>query len=115
MGVHAVAVAEVVAVVVEVDLNSSPKDRFGLGWRPQLAAGILANLYRIDIVEVIADDFFRASRRNLRALRTLAAQTEVTLHGVSLGLASSVAVDDKRLMRWPDFCDEIRPVSGQNI
>ena len=36
------------------------KDRFGLGWRPELAAGILANLDRIDVVEVIADDCFEA-------------------------------------------------------
>ena len=35
-------------------------DRFGLGWRPELAAGILSNLDRIDIVEVIADDYFDA-------------------------------------------------------
>ena len=64
------------------------RDRVGLGWRPELAAGILSNLDRIDLVEVIADDFFEAPRRRLRALRTLAAQTPVTLHGVSLGLAS---------------------------
>ena len=30
-------------------------DRFGLGWRPELAAGILSNLNRIDVVEVIAN------------------------------------------------------------
>ena len=35
-------------------------DRFGIGWRPELAAGILSNLERIDIVEVIADDYFDA-------------------------------------------------------
>src|SRR5215468_1991705 len=45
-------------------------DRFGLGWRPELAAGILAHLDRIDLIEVIADDYFGAARRDLRALRT---------------------------------------------
>ena len=87
------------------------KDRFGLGWRPQLAAGILSNLDRIDIVEVIADDFFDAPRRERRALRTLAAQTPVALHGVSLGMASSVAVETKRLDRLARLCEEVRPVS----
>ncbi len=86
-------------------------DRFGLGWRPVLAAGILTNLDRSDIVEVIADDFFCAPRRDRRALRTLAAQTAVTLHGVSLGLASSVAIDTRRLDRMARLCEEIRPVS----
>ncbi|MGI9067681.1 MAG: DUF692 domain-containing protein [Pyrinomonadaceae bacterium] len=87
------------------------KDRIGLGWRPALAAGILSNLDRIDIVEVIADDFFNAPRRERRALRTLAAQTPVTLHGVSLGLASSVAVEPKRLDQMARLCAEVAPVS----
>lgn len=87
------------------------KDRFGLGWRPQLAAGILSNLDRIDLVEVIADDFFDAPRSERRALRTLAAQTPVTLHGVSLGLASSVAVEPKRLDQMARLCGEVEPVS----
>ena len=39
-------------------------DRFGIGWRPELAAGILSNLDRIDIVEVIADDYFDSTRQN---------------------------------------------------
>jgi uncharacterized protein len=75
------------------------RDRFGLGWRPELAAGILANLDRIDLVEIIAEDYLDASRRQLRALETLAAQVPVTLHGVSLGLASTVAVETARIDR----------------
>ena len=86
-------------------------DRIGLGWRAELAAGILSNLDRIDIVEVIADDFFDAPRRERRALRTLAAQTGVTLHGVSLGMASSVAVETKRLDKMARLCQEVIPVS----
>jgi len=72
-------------------------DRFGLLWRPALAAGILANLDRIDVVELIAEDHFRASRAGLRALRTLAAQVPLLLHGVSLGAASTVPVEIRRL------------------
>lgn len=87
------------------------RDRFGIGWRPQLAAGILSNLDRIDVVEVIADDFFSAPRRERRALRTLAAQTPVVLHGVSLGLASSVPVETRRLEQMARLCDEVRPMS----
>lgn len=86
-------------------------DRFGLGWRHKLALGILSHLDRIDIVEVIADDYFRAPHRERRALRTLAAQTPITLHGVTLGLASAVAVDAKRLDQMARLCEEVRPVS----
>ncbi|HEU4767309.1 MAG TPA: DUF692 family protein [Pyrinomonadaceae bacterium] len=87
------------------------RDRFGLGWRPKLALGILSNLHRIDVVEVIADDYFRAPPRERRALRTLAAQTPVTLHGVTLGLASSVPVETKRLDQIARLCEDVGPVS----
>jgi hypothetical protein len=85
------------------------QDHFGLGWRRELATGILANLDRIDLVEVIADDFFDAPRTERRALRTLAAQAPVVLHGVSLGLASPVPVELKRLEKMARLCDEIQP------
>jgi len=87
------------------------KDRVGLGWRSKLAVGILSNLDRIDIVEVIADDFFDAPRRERRALRTLAAQIPITLHGVSLGMASAVAVESKRLDQMARLCADVQPVS----
>ena len=75
------------------------RDRFGLGWRPELAAGILAHLAQIDLIEVIAEEYFDAPRRDLRALQTLAAQVGIVLHGVSLGLASTVPVEPRRLDR----------------
>jgi len=74
-------------------------DRFGIGWRPELAAGILCNLQDIDVVEVIAEDYFSALRHKVRALRTLSEQVPVVLHGVSLGLASAVPVAMPRLDR----------------
>jgi uncharacterized protein (UPF0276 family) len=86
-------------------------DRFGLGWRSPLALGILSNLDRIDLVEVIADDFFRARRRERRALRTLAAQTPITLHGVTLGLASTAKIETKRLDQMARLCEEVKPVT----
>jgi uncharacterized protein (UPF0276 family) len=89
------AAAEAAAAVGAVAVEA--RDRFGLGWRPDLAAGILANLDQIEIVEIIADDHFRATRGTLSMLRTLAAQVPVILHGVSLGLASTVPVEDWRL------------------
>jgi uncharacterized protein (UPF0276 family) len=104
--VVAVAVVEV-AVVVEDEMK---RDRFGIGWRPRLAAGILSHLDRINIVEVIADDYFHAARPERRALRTLATQTFVTLHGVSHGLASAERVETRRVDQMARLCDEIKPV-----
>src|SRR5688500_4403989 len=85
--------------------------RGGLGWRWQLATGILWNLDRFAIGAVLADAFFNAWRRERRALPTLAAQTPGALHGASLGLASSVAVETKRLDQMARLCAEIAPVS----
>jgi len=73
------------------------RDRFGLGWRPELATGILAHRDLIDVVEIIADDYFDASRAELRAWRRLAAEMPVFWHGISLGLASTVPVEPRRL------------------
>src|SRR5258708_7498060 len=84
-------------------------DRVGLGWRRELAAGILSNIDKIDLVEVIADDFFRAPRSERRALRTLAAQVPVALHGVTLGLASTVPVETRRLDQVARLCVEAKP------
>jgi len=86
-------------------------DRFGIGWRRELAAGIVANLDRIDVIEVIADDYFDSPAREIRALQTLSSQVPVVLHGVGLGLASCAPVDPKRLSRMARLLDRVRPES----
>jgi uncharacterized protein len=86
-------------------------DRFGLGWRNELAAGIVSNLDRIDVVEVIADDYFDAPARQTRALRTLASQVPLVLHGVGLGLASCIPADERRLALMARLVDAVRPES----
>jgi hypothetical protein len=88
---------------------NEPKDRVGMGWRPELAAGIFAHLDRIDTVEVIADDYFGASRCRLDALCLLAAQVPLTLHGVGMGLASAAPADEKRLAAMARLVERVRP------
>ena len=85
-------------------------DRVGLGWRPELAAGILSHLDQIDVIEVIADDYFESATR-VRALKTLAAQTSVVLHGIALGMASTAGVDRKRLAKIAALVEQIKPES----
>ena len=86
-------------------------DRVGLGWRPQLAAGILSNLDQIDIVEVIADDYFEAPAARVRSLRTLMTQVPLTLHGVGLGPASTAGIDLKRLSKFARLIEQVKPES----
>ena len=92
-------------------MAAEAKDRFGIGWRPALAAGILAHLDRIDIVEIVADDYFDAPAPKLNALRMLASQVPLTLHGIGLGLASTVSTQAKRIERMARLHEKIRPES----
>src|SRR5262245_2440002 len=85
------------------------RDLVGIGFRPELAASIPSNLERIDVVEVIADDYFDAPKRKLRSLETLAAQVPVVVHGVSLGLASSSRVETRRLEAMARVVEVVRP------
>lgn len=84
-------------------------DRFGLGWRPELAASILAHRGRIDLVEVIADDWFEVSRNRRDALRLLAREVPVSLHGIGLGLATAGALDERRLIAMARLVDFVQP------
>jgi uncharacterized protein (UPF0276 family) len=96
--------------VVEADVaDVEVRDRFGLTWQPALAAGILANLDRIDVVEVIAEEQFGASSRAVRALETLTHQVPVLVHGVALGPASTAAVDTRRLDTLARLVDRVKP------
>jgi uncharacterized protein (UPF0276 family) len=91
-------------------IMTATDDRFGIGWRPELALGILANLDRIDVVEVVADDFFGATKSERGSLATLAAQVPITLHGVSLGMASANSVDRVRLDKMSRLVNELSPI-----
>ena len=71
--------------------------RYGLGWRAELGAGILAHLDRVGVVEVLAEELFDADRAQRRALRFLRAHVPIVLHATSLGLASTETVDRRRL------------------
>ena len=71
--------------------------RAGLGWRPEIGAAILAHADRIDVVEVLAEDFVEATAKERRALRMLASCLPVVIHATTLGLASTEPVDAERL------------------
>ncbi len=87
------------------------EDRVGLGWRPELAAGILDALDRIDVLEVIADNYFAAGRRQRRALKALSRQVPVHIHSIALGLAGAEEVATRRLDRVARLVNEVEPES----
>lgn len=84
-------------------------DLVGLGWRTEIGPSILSNLDQIDIVEVIIDDYFKVPISKLRSLKTLASQVPVLYHGVGLGLATSLPVDQRRIEKLARVMDYLVP------
>jgi uncharacterized protein (UPF0276 family) len=87
------------------------RDRFGLTWHPTIAAGVLAHLDRVDLVEVIPEGLFLDSRRARHALRRLARTLPVSIHGVSLGLATVAPIDARRLEPLARLVGDVEPES----
>jgi uncharacterized protein (UPF0276 family) len=85
-------------------------DLVGLGWRAPLAAKIFSNADAIDVVEVVAEDFMDGSAAKIGALATLRAHIPIVVHGLSLGLASASAVDERRLGRLARVVEAARPL-----
>jgi uncharacterized protein (UPF0276 family) len=85
------------------------RDRFGLGWRTPLAEGILTYLDRVDVLEVVAEDWLARPRSAWRALRDLARKVPVHVHGVSLGAASTVPLARGRLDALARLVDAVEP------
>lgn len=87
------------------------RDRVGLGWRGDLAVALLEHLDEIEVLEVIAEDWAQLPRREQMALRQLAVDCPLMLHGVALGMASSIPVDTRRLDRMARLVDTVRPAA----
>jgi uncharacterized protein (UPF0276 family) len=86
-------------------------DRVGLSFRHQLAAGVFAHLESIDVLEVIADDYFELGNLKRRSLRTLGSHRPVLLHGIGMGLASTSPLDRRRAEAMARLYEEVQPES----
>jgi uncharacterized protein (UPF0276 family) len=84
-------------------------DRVGIGWRPQLAAGIFDALDRIDVIEVIADDYLDVGRDERRALNIMARRVPVHLHCITLGMAGAEAVAARPLDHLARLVNDVEP------
>ncbi|MCE9638214.1 MAG: DUF692 domain-containing protein [Planctomycetes bacterium] len=89
----------------------SARDRFGVLWRPELAAALLLRADEVDVVEVNAEDWLDVPRSRADALRTLAAHVPVVLHATSLGLATGEDADRARIDRMARLCEIVGPES----
>jgi uncharacterized protein (UPF0276 family) len=97
------------AAAVEDKRTIMTNDRFGLTWHPALAADIVRARGQVDTLEVIPEVALRAARGDRDFLRILSRQIPVSLHGVSLGLASACAVEEWRLDEMARLVEEVQP------
>lgn len=92
------------------------KDYVGLGFRVDIAQEIAANidgaLKDIDCLEVIAEDYYRfnANDTPIKGLAMMARGLPVSLHGVTLGMASAADVDLRRADGMARMVEAIQPV-----
>lgn len=99
------------AVVAGAETMEKIKDRVGMGWRPDLAPGILSHQDEIDLIEVIADDYFGAGSRQIGALAALGRQIPLMLHGVGMGMATCCAVEQSYFDRIGRLVEKVKPES----
>ncbi len=74
-----------------------------------MTGGILSNLDKIDVLEMVAENFQGSSKGRLRSFKTLGSEVPLILHGVSMGLASTYPVETKRLEGMARLMEALRP------
>jgi uncharacterized protein (UPF0276 family) len=79
----------------------------GIGWRSELAAGLLTNPPLVDFVEVVAERCF-VSRPNRREACALSEVWPVIPHGVKLSLGSASGIDLTHARRLGALARELR-------
>jgi uncharacterized protein (UPF0276 family) len=79
----------------------------GLGWRPELAGGLLGAPAAVDLVEVIAEACYASAVRRREAL-ALAEIWPVVPHGVKLSLGSASGIERERAQRLGRLARELR-------
>jgi uncharacterized protein (UPF0276 family) len=97
------------AAVGDAVADALGMDRFGLGWRPELAVSIHRCLDCIDVLEFIADDWLNASEGELESLRSWCRLRPSHLHGLGMGMASAVPLEKARLDQMARLVAAVRP------
>lgn len=87
------------------------RDRVGLGWRGALAASIYTHLDAIDVLEVVAEDLMAGRQRLVRSFRSVARERPVLCHGITLGPASVLPPDRRRLDRLARVIGTLEPAA----
>jgi len=88
------------------DLMSLPvagRPLVGCGYRFPLSDCIPRNLHKIDVVEILIDDYFLAEDRHKRLVRNLVGKVPLTAHGLGLSIGTAAHPDGAYLERVAQF------------
>ncbi len=89
--------------------------RVGIGFRPELAAGLLADPQRVDFLEVVAETTYARDEWRREAL-ALAEVWPVVPHGVKLSLASADGIEVERARKLGALARELKaPFVSEHI
>ncbi len=81
----------------------------GIGLRPRHYGEFLEAQPKVDWVEAISENFMGTGGRPLAVLDKVRADRPVVLHGVSLGIGSVDALDERYLKEWKELVDRVQP------
>jgi uncharacterized protein len=82
---------------------------FGVGLRPKHYREFLETKPPVDWVEAISENFMGVGGRPLAVLEKVRRDRPVVLHGVSLGIASAEALDERYLKDWKALVERVEP------
>ena len=91
------------------------QDRVGIGWRPELASGILPAVGsgEIDVLEVLAGETMEKSGSStgerISALKFLATRVPIHIHCTNLGLAGAEEVSSRRVEQLARLVNAVEP------
>lgn len=91
-------------------IRQLPNPGLGLGLRSKHFNYILENTPAVDWFEVISENFMDSGGRPRQVLRRIAERYPVVMHGVSLSIGSSDALNTEYLKKLKNLAAEIKPL-----
>jgi len=83
--------------------------RFGVGFRPRYFGDLVDAPPCVDWLELVSENFMRVGGRTRQMLLRLAADYPLLLHGVSLSIAGTAALDEAHLTALRELADAVQP------
>lgn len=91
-------------------LEDCPLKGAGLSFRQELKEGILAAPHRVDLLELISDQYIDKSPLKEKEAESLARDFPIVLHGVELSIGTDCQINDEYLKKLHRLADAVNPL-----